>query len=233
MKIALASSLFIASTLWASVASADCVPKESMFKDMIGNPGWLILNERQILSYNLSEAPKIEIPALKQTGPEKWSPIEGKVYPQGTQGTVTSAIYRGDSIDNFKFLLQSGEEIVVNASNVQEFDFTECDGATLLYDRAEVSRPLGKVDGIPMMPRQGARPVEYSGDWVEESYLGKIVYVNCYSYETGVLGSDKLYLECSPVWKDGISTSDYGTPMRMYYENSDLTQILIPPSATQ
>lgn len=232
MKIALVSCAFVAFTFWSSVASATCVPKESMFADMIGNPGWLVLNERQLLSYNLSDAPKIVIPALEQTGPEKWSPMEGKVFPQGTPGTVTGAIYRETYIDYFKFRLQSGEEVVVDSANVQEFDFRECDGATLLYDRAEVSRPLGKVDGIPMLPRQGARPVEFSGDWVAERYLGDIVYVNCYSYEAGVLGSDKFYLECSPVWKEGVSPTDYGTPLRMYYENADLTQILIPPSNT-
>ncbi|MBY3314751.1 hypothetical protein [Rhizobium laguerreae] len=232
MKYAISITTFAIASLFATIASATCTPTKSTFKDRVGKPGWLNVDEAIRLPYNLSDAPELVIPALEQTGPSKWRPIEGKTYPQGTPGTITGAIKNDRGyIDYFTFTLESGEEIVIDAGNAEDFDFRECDAATLLYDAKDMSVPLGKMPGIPMKPRADAKPLNYSGDWLPSSATANLVYVNCYRYSDGILSSDRLYVNCAPVWKDGVDTASYDLPRELYYENSDLMQITEKPAS--
>lgn len=187
----------------AAVAYDACPQKFRNYDTLPGKEVWLMNREayRPLADVLRSEA--LKVPSLEQTGPEKWSE-RGNFLKYGTSATVVSVVARSSFSNTPRYLrirTKTGEEHVVETGNLQDFDFRKCRLEDLLAKHKSVDGNLFQFfEGVPMRMKAGARPVEYSGNWVPAKTLDQIEYYVCTEFVKEVTLPRQAF-SCQPVWK--------------------------------
>lgn len=193
----------------AACAYETCPQKFRNYDSLLGKEVWLINRKAAGPLMDVSKSEALKVPSLEQTGPEKWSE-RGKFLQYGAQATVTSIVARSSFSGSPNYLrvkTKAGEEHVVEVGNVQDFDFRKCRLEDLLAKHKSVDGDLFQFfKGVPMRLKPGARPLEYSGDWLPESTLARIEYYVCTGFEKE-FALPKAAFSCEPVWKQQATSA--------------------------
>lgn len=217
--------LFTAAILTlASQATAfeTCQVDYRNYQTEIGKDVWLIRRDSVSNVKNSAESKALTVDALKQTGPESWSPDDAKSRNYGEKVQILAGLVPISPNDStpqyFRVRSKSGEEFVVKARDTWVFDFRQCKPSDLLKQRTnKFGEEFQFFDAVPVRPRHDARPLDFSGDWIEQKVLADLDFVVCDKYTTS-LKTNKPVLQCSAFYK---SAPKGDKPLSLYFESDD------------
>ncbi len=191
--------------------------------DMVGRDVWVVQYEGDYPTVPrfAAEHRGFQVMPKKQAGPESWEEDRDQdAILMGATGTVVSvAGMRGDSPTWFDVRLDDGREVVLHNLQIAEFDYASCHPATLLENRSDsLQYERQWLYYLPLRLKDGARPTDSMGDWIDEKYLAQIALLDCtiYNPHPTLKSIEADQFRCVPVWKDGADVDpggfDYETP---------------------
>lgn len=188
-----------------------------MNTDKVGRDLWVVQHEGDwpTVSRYAKDHRGFLVYPQKQTGPERWeNDLSAQPIEMATTGTVLSvASYAAGNPSVFNVRLDDGREVALDSLQFVVFDYRTCDPATLLNNRGDYRLAKQWMWYLPLKLKPGARPLDRSGDWIDESYLEQISMLDCtsYNYYTALHPNQ---FNCVAIWKDDATADPRGLDMR-------------------
>jgi len=179
-----------------------------------GKTGWLLNSQPRTLA-PAHETDALKVPLLKQTGPKKWSHDGSSYATYGEMVTIEGRPF--EEAGYYNIVRGDGSKAVVSSLDLQLFDFRKCSPADLLEEHRsmEFGYTVRFIEALPLYLREGARPLDLVGDWIDEKYISEIEYVVCGAWDGPGFAIKEATLKCTPIYK--TSKREYGAPTSIYF----------------
>lgn len=208
---------------------AACPTAPTLNTDKVGKELWVVQydGDYPTVPRLASEHYGFQVRPQVQTGPERWEgDRDREPIMLGTTGSVVSiAGHINGSPRWFNVQLDDGREVVLDSLQFVVFDYTTCAPATLLENRSDDRQYARQwVYYLPLKLKEGVRPVNSLGDWIDQKYLDALQILDCTSFDYYEAAHPDQF-DCVPVWRDdaGIDMDGYDTP-RHFYPTADMVE---------